>query len=187
MTLLWRTSLAGESPSMDEFDVLEKIPLSTISSHDDHCCKDAFGLIWIKLIRAGSLEQALAFLPVLIPWGPTIWPSFWCQFSGNRPSGDCGVHAQLASLLFDYFHVLHKRGRAAVRPNELVAAHWRATWSAAAAQQEWLGEQLVHHEVILVGEKWWDPTEACWFDGVGATLHSGRIVGTQIFGEAWAK
>lgn len=39
-----------------------------------------------------------------------------------------------------------------------------------------IGDGLVHHEVLYIGDRWWDSSEACWFAGTDHRLDCGLVV-----------
>ncbi len=49
----------------------------------------------------------------------------------------------------------------------------------------WIGSRLAYHEVLEVGERMWDPSEARWFDGVGDSVVAGRVVAVRYFAGDW--
>uniref|UniRef100_UPI003C7D27E5 hypothetical protein n=1 Tax=unclassified Streptomyces TaxID=2593676 RepID=UPI003C7D27E5 len=99
--------------------------------------------------------------------------------------GDCGVHADLAGELLTLAGVPYTRGRAALRPTVHAAPHWRSTWSESDADDTWIGDDVVHHEVLRIGARWWDPTEACWFAGQGSHVLAGQVVAVREEGADW--
>ena len=164
------------------------IGLSRVLHHGAACCTAARSVLFARLGQFLDVGSALAAVPELIRWGPTRWPVHWCDLDlsdGGELTGDCGVHADVASELLRRFGVEHKRGRAAVVPNEVTPKHWQASWRDAETCDPWIGPAAIHHEVVRVGDRWWDPTEARWFDGPGSWLASGRVVAVRDDDGAW--
>ncbi len=159
---------------------IDTIPLSRIAYHEGPCCLEARRLIMAKLQQYPDIGSQLAAIPATFRWGPTRWPVHWCELDrSEEPVGDCGVHGDLAGALLTDAGIPHARGRAAIAPGSLSTAHWEATWTEAEASPQWIGPDVVHHEVVRVGDRWWDPTEARWFTGPGAALVAGTVVAVR--------
>lgn len=166
---------------------LDAIGVSRIARHGDACCGDARLLLLARLHCHPDLGSQMAAVPSLVRWGPTPWPHHWCELM--RPSelvGDCGVHADLASTLLTRAGIAHERGRAAIAPSGPAVSHWSAAWGDARCSDRWISPVACHHEVIKVGSRWWDPTEARWFAGAGAHLESGRVIAVRTEGGQWS-
>lgn len=165
---------------------IDEIPISRIAFHDGGCCVETRQLILAKLQQYPDMGSQLAAIPATFPWGPTRWPTYWCELTRRKdPVADCGVHAELASALLWDAGVEHSRGRAAIAAGEVATAHWNATWTGEGASPDWIGPDVVHHEVIRVGDRWWDPTEARWFKGPGSALVAGTVLAVRADGEDW--
>lgn len=165
---------------------IDTIPLSRIAYHAGHCCTETRRLVLAKLQQYPDVGSQLAAIPATFRWGPTRWPLHWCELGrGKDPVGDCGVHGVLASALLTDAGIPHARGRAAIAPGPLAAAHWEATWAEEEASCQWIGPDVVHHEVVRVGDRWWDPTEARWFSGPGAALVAGIVVAVRSEDGDW--
>ena len=165
---------------------IDGIGTSYISFHSGTCCAAARQLIVAKLQQYADIGSQLAAIPATFRWGPTRWPVHWCELLEPKELvADCGVHAQLAAELLWAAGVEFRRGRAAIQAGVRSVAHWTATWSDADASCAWLGDDVVHHEVLEVGDRWWDATEARWFSGPGAALVAGIVVGVRVDGEDW--
>jgi hypothetical protein len=162
--------------SLADLDVLGGIPTSRLAHHEHQECAEARSLVLGRLTNRASVAAALSAIPLLVHWGPSKWPVYWCELASSEDwSGDCGVHADLAGAVLDVFDVPHTRGRAAIRPTNMATTHWRTAWKEADCDDTWIGRTLVHHEVLRIGDRWWDPTEACWLTGPGARLLAGRV------------
>ena len=165
---------------------IDAIPVSYICYHEGACCLEARQLIIAKLQQYPDIGSQLAAIPATFRWGPTKWPAYWCELAEPKELvGDCGVHGDLASALLWLAGISHSRGRAAIAPSEHAYPHWNASWGEAEASCAWLGPDVVHHEVVRVGDRWWDPTEARWFTGPGAALVAGIVVAVRADGEDW--
>lgn len=165
---------------------IDSIGVSRISDHVRRCCGDARHLLLARLLGHPDLGSRMAAVPSLVRWGPTHWPHHWCELM--RPAslvGDCGVHADLVSILLSQAGIAHERGRAAIKPSGHAVRHWSATWSEAECSDRWISAAACHHEVVRVGTRWWDPTEARWFSGAGAHLQGGRVLAVRTEGGTW--
>ncbi|WP_030753054.1 hypothetical protein [Streptomyces sp. NRRL S-31] len=166
---------------------IDSIGLSRISHHGDLCCAEARYLVLRRFERWADTGDRLAAVPLLVRWAPTRWPLTWCRLAEpDEWAGDCGVHADLAGELLTLAGVAYARGRAAIEPYPRAVPHWRATWSASDADDTWIGDDVVHHEVLRIGARWWDPTEARWFTGAGAHLLAGRVAAVRTEGADWS-
>jgi hypothetical protein len=171
----------------DDLEVFSRIQVSLISSHDATCCQAA-QISLMTIIDTGAIETSMATIPAVVDWQAVRWPVYWCEL-GSGPSdfiGDCGVHAALAALILQRYEVEFSRAQTAMSANPLYHAHWRARWLRGEVEPRWIGEQSVYHEVLKVGERFWDPTEARWFEGPGSVLLAGRVVATRVFGQEWS-
>lgn len=165
---------------------IDEIGTSYIAFHDEPCCVEARQLILAALQQYPDVGSQLAAIPATFRWGPTRWPVHWCELlEPEELVADCGVHAQLAAELLWAAGVPFRRGRAAIRAGETSVAHWQATWAEGDASCAWLGDDVVHHEVVKVGDRWWDATEARWFTGPGAALVAGIVVAVREDGGDW--
>jgi hypothetical protein len=168
----------------EELAALAAIPTSHLGHHDGHCCHDAEVLILGRLIVPGRVDASLASVPLVVEWAPTHWPANWCEVLTDE-RGDCGVHAALASAVLGHFGIVHRRARAALRPEPGVQAHWQAQWDADGVATRWLANGIVHHEVIGIGDEYWDPTEARWIAGPGARVLAGEVIAVREDGSTW--
>lgn len=159
---------------------IDAIPLSWVSYHEGPCCVESHRLVLAKLQQYPDVGSQLSAIPMAFRWGPTRWPAYWCELTKPKePVGDCGVHGQLASELLRAAGIEHTRGRAAIAAGPLATTHWDANWSEEEASNAWIGREIVHHEVVRVGDRWWDPTEARWFAGPGTALVAGIVVAVR--------
>lgn len=169
-----------------ELKRFERIGLSGVASHGSACCKAVRHRVFARLRQYADMGAALAAVPELIRWGPVQWPAHWCDLPDRDGfTGDCGVHADVAAAVLAQEAVPHTRGRAVLRPAPLAPAHWRASWNEAGAVDAWIRGTLVHHEVLRVGHRWWDPSEARWFAGAGAHLAGGRVLAVREEDGPW--
>ncbi|KIZ17596.1 hypothetical protein [Streptomyces natalensis] len=169
-----------------ELKRFERIDLSRVACHGAACCKAVRYRVFGRLMQYANVGAALAAVPELIRWGPVQWPAHWCDLpEGDGLTGDCGVHADVAAAVLTREAVPHSRGRAVLRPAPLAPAHWRASWNEAGAGDAWIAARVVHHEVIRVGDQWWDPSEARWFSGAGAHLSGGRVLAVREEHGSW--
>jgi hypothetical protein len=165
---------------------IDEIPVSHLAFHDGGCCAETRQLILARLQQYPDVGSQLAAVPATFRWGPTRWPAYWCDLLRKKELvADCGVHAELASALLWDAGIEHARGRAAIHAGQVATAHWNAGWTCEGASCAWIGEEIVHHEVLRVGDRWWDATEARWFGGPGAALIAGLVVAVRAEGEDW--
>ena len=169
----------------DDLAQLDEILCSYLSSHAGDCCTDAQTLVVGRFTTHLHVGSALAAVAAEVHWAPSRWPVWWCDVDADDPHGDCGVIAAIASSVLTRYGIEHHRGRAAIEPAPAVPAHWSSTWQAAASSEAWIGPTLVHHEVIRIDDRWWDPTEGSWFTGAGSMLLAGRVVGVRAEDERW--
>lgn len=170
-----------------ELKRFDRIGLSRVASHPaKSCCHMVRYGVFARLTQFSNMGSALAAVPELFRWGPVRWPAHWCELVDHGDYfGDCGVHADVAATILTQQAIPHTRGRAAVRTAPLTPAHWRASWNEAQAGDAWIGGTVVHHEVLRVGSRWWDPSEARWFTGAGGHLGSGRVLAVREEGGPW--
>lgn len=162
-----------------------RIPLSRIASHQQQCCSLAAESVIGGFLAMPDVGSALSMIPESIPWGYTAWPIHWCELAEFR-SGDCGVHADLASYVMDRFGVPHRRCKAVISCPPSVVAHWYNTWAGHEGEARWIAlPNLVYHEVIGVESRWWDPTELCWIGRVGASVSVGAVIALADIGSDW--
>jgi hypothetical protein len=171
---------------LTRFDAIETSWV--LRHHECWRCTGVRQLIRSRLLQHVDLASQLAAIPAAVPWGPVAWPAHWCDLEhegGFR--GDCGVHAHLAHQLLDEHGVQHARGRAAIRVTDTARRNWRVMWGSGPHEvpAPWIGEELIHHEVVRVGSRWWDPTQASWFGGLGARLTAGPVVALRVDGGTW--
>ncbi|WP_043266721.1 hypothetical protein [Streptomyces sp. CT34] len=175
--------MTGLVAELKRFDL---IGLSRVASHGTGCCTAVRHGVFARLRQYTDVGGALAAVPELIRWGPVQWPAHWCDLPDqDELSGDCGVHADVAAVVLAQEAVPHSRGRAVLQPAPLAPAHWRASWHEAQVVDAWIGGDVVYHEVLRVGDSWWDPSEARWFTGAGAHLGSGRVLAVREEDGPW--
>lgn len=169
-----------------DLDAFATIAASHISTHDDTCCRTA-RLALSSALDTGTVETSLAAVPAVVKWQAVPWPATWCQLAGDDDAfiGDCGVHAALAALILQRHGVAFERAQIAIAAGPYHVEHWRERWRRAGIPQTWIGQRSVYHEVLAVGSRFWDPSEARWFTGPGSTLLSGRVAACRTHGSAW--
>ncbi len=163
------------------------VPVSLIASHQGTCCLSA-RLRLTTAIDRGSVETSLAAIPSVVVWDAVEWPAHWCALVRDEDEfvGDCGVHAALAALVLARHGIDHARAQIAIAAGGQRSEHWRARWLSAGVRPDWIGDSSVYHEVIRVQDRYWDPSEARWFDGAGSWLVSGRVAACRDFSGQWA-
>ena len=174
------------SSKLSDLEAIGNFQLSSIEHHGEICCEIAMRQILALLDCYGDVGSQLANLPELIRWGPVVWPIHWCGLENSEGLvGDCGVHADIAARILNRFKLSYSRGQAVIVPSKLVAEHWKSSWSKVGASDKWIFSNFVYHEVVHIGARWWDPTEACWFEGEDAFLKAGRVLAVRIEGGPW--
>lgn len=169
-----------------ELKRFEGIGLSHVASHGKACCQAVWHDVFARLTQFVDVGAALAAIPALIRWGPVQWPAHWCDLAHeDQLSGDCGVHADVAASILAREAIPCARGHAALLTAPLAPEHWRAYWNEVQASDAWIGRTVVHHEVLRVGNRWWDPSEARWFAGAGVHLGSGRVLAVREDDGPW--
>jgi len=169
-----------------DLDQFATIAASHISTHDDTCCHTA-RLALTSALDTGTVETSLAAVPAVVKWQAVPWPVTWCQLAGDDDAfiGDCGVHAALAALILQQHGVAFQRAQIAIAAGPYHVEHWRERWRRAGIPQTWIGQHTVYHEVLSIGSRFWDPSEARWFTGPGASLPSGWVAACRNHGSAW--
>jgi len=172
--------------SASALEQIDRIGLSRVASHDRACCYLVRHGVFAQFASHANAGSALAAIPEMFRWGPVRWPAHWCGLAKqNGLVGDCGVHADVASAVLEQFAIPHTRGRVALLAPPLASAHWRAVWQEEEASDTWIGQTIVHHEVLHVGGRWWDPSGSRWFAGEGASLASGRVLAIREDNGQW--
>lgn len=174
-------------PLADQLAEFDNIGVSRLSDHEAPCCFAARAIIAGRLTAAVDVAEALATIPALVSWTPVAWPQHWCDVVRDETTliGDCGTHGFLASFVLSHYGVEHDRGRAVLDPPNTAIEHWRRTWLDAGVSDAWIGERLVYHEVLRVGTRWWDPSEACFFI-LGDRVVGGFVRAVRTEFGAWA-
>jgi hypothetical protein len=166
----------------------DDVSLSHLADHGRPCCSSTRRIVLGQLLQHIDLASQLATVPEVVPWGGFEWPGYWCGLmDGETIRGDCGVHALLVSTLLTRRGIPHVRGWSAIQATELARDAWRSFWRRTCpdASTTWIGTHLIRHEVVKVGTRWWDPTEATWFSGCGARLLAGRVIAVRELGGNW--
>lgn len=167
-----------------ELDQLDRIPYSFVDNRG-MCCSDSMELLLDELdARASRPEDALAAIPLLKPWGPTSWPSSWCDLHGSERL-DCGAQTALGSEVLTRFGVDHDRARLVLAVSEVHLSAWHRRWSGEGSSRSWLGRGLVHHEVLAIGDRLWDASSARWIGPLGSQLGSGVVVALRVGSGPW--
>jgi hypothetical protein len=170
----------------DDLHRFGQIQVSYIDAHSRLCCAITQTQLLARLSN-GTLESTLAAIPRLVHWSPVHWPAHWCDLADDRGTyaGDCGVHAALAAVVMAEHGISFRRSQIAIASPHRHIAHWRSIWVNSGMDPAWIGEASVYHEVLSVGARFWDPSEARWFPGPGATLVAGRVVAVRVVGHEW--
>lgn len=163
-----------------------EIPFSVMGTHAQECCLAARASLLAK-IEQGTVEGTLAQIPVTLPWAPIAWPAYWCDLmnEGQATGGDCGVHAAIARVVLDDHQIDHVPARVAIESPEAYREHWRAMWHSARLVSDWIGDELVYHEVVYTGGRFWDPSESRFFSRSRPMLLAGRVAAVQVGVQDW--
>lgn len=171
---------------MNDLERYAATPASSLAAHAGSCCVETRIRVLTSL-DAGSVESTLAAVPGLIKWSAIAWPAYWCDLNDASASyrGDCGVHAALAAVVLTRYAVPFQHAMIAIQSSRRHMEHWRDRWVKAGVHPTWIGQDSVYHEVLAVGSRFWDPSEARWFQGVGADLVAGRVLAVKVGSAPW--
>lgn len=159
---------------------------SFIEHHGQACCRRAQETI-IESLTDPEISAEMASVSETIDWSPTYWPAYWCRIQANdsKLHGDCGVHAAITRYLLDRRGIANQGMQIAIRSSKESRENWTATWNKSKANSRWIGKTSVYHEVVSIGERLWDPSEARWFLGLGDSLIAGQVVAIRSFAGKW--
>jgi hypothetical protein len=147
--------------------------VSTLADHGP-CCARARGWL-IAMARShdfastdGSTFAGPRWLTKRWAWGPTRWPIAWCQ-AVKAETVDCGVFGVFALEIFRAKGVEAYAGQVLRTYSEESTTHWRKKWAAMPGAFDWIGSDVVYHEVcvVRVGEdraRVYDPTDGLWLE-----------------------
>jgi hypothetical protein len=112
-------------------------------------------------------------------WGPTRWPIAWCE-AVKADVIDCGVFGAFGLELFRAKGIEAYPGQLLRTCAEERISHWRRKWEAIPTAFNWIGAQVVYHEVnvIHVGEgeaHVYDPTEGFWLEPSAPSGHHAHL------------
>lgn len=157
---------------------------STLLSHGA-CCERARS--WL-VAMGRSLDFAATdgfgfaaprWLASRYKWGPTQWPAHWCE-AVRAETIDCGVFSAFAREIFQAKGVEVYAGQVLRSYAKESTSHWRSKWDGLPGAFDWIGDDVVYHEVCIVrtGEgdcRIYDPTDGVWIDPDVAGGHLGHI------------
>jgi len=162
---------------------------TVLLDHGRNCCKvarDWFGALDRSMRGSEDGTGAPAWLRMRFEWGPSTWPTYWCEAIERRVS-DCGTLAALARESFC------RRGVAAF-PAQVVRLfsdsdrkQWERAWQKACCCTDWIHGAYVYHEAVAVIRsgivRVWDPTEVAWVEPELQACYAGvvaiRIIATS--------
>ncbi len=112
-------------------------------------------------------------------WGPTRWPIGWCE-AVRAPTIDCGVFMAFPLEIFRAKGVEAYPGQVLRSYAEESTTHWRHKWAALPGAFNWIGSQVVYHEVCVVRlgrneARIYDPTDGIWLEPSIRAGHGGHI------------
>ena len=126
----------------------------------------------------GTAIAAPTFLSRRYKWGPTAWPIAWCE-AVRAHAIDCGVFSAFARV------VLSGQGVECYSAQVMqlfcweTTAHWRQRWAGHPGAFNWIDDELVYHEVVIVViddvAEVFDPSDGQWLSP-GVTTGYGAVV-----------
>jgi hypothetical protein len=121
------------------------------------------------------------FLSQLYKWGPSPWPLAWCD-AVRRKTIDCGVFAAFAREIMRAKGMEVYPGQIVQRFDAVSTEHWRRRWQGERSAFQWIGEQHVYHEVVIVktgpeSAEIYDPTDGAWLDA--ADRGPGQVIAVR--------
>jgi hypothetical protein len=155
--------------------------LSALSEHPRPCCRVSRS--WFRSIARGYPAEEPSWLGKRWRWGPTRWPTHWCDVV-SRNEVDCGALAALAAEACDASGIEAYGAQVVLEYPERDIEHWRAMWAASGVPDNWINGSLVYHEVLLIIRPGglavlWDPTDLC---DLTPGSFDGRIRAVRLFG-----
>lgn len=175
----------NESDFIDAGAAIEKwrqFPASVISHHGQPCCSIARE--WLvnmdySLLSGGNPYTGPRWLRTKYTWGPSTWPTYWCEV-GELKTVDCGALAALAHELFTARGVTSYRVQLIQQYSQDASRHWLKQWGGDEDSVHWIKEDVIYHEGCAVRLRnneirIWDPTASWWvnpkqFGGYGSVL-----------------
>lgn len=112
-------------------------------------------------------------------WGPTQWPAHWCE-AVRAETIDCGVFSAFAREILTAKGVEVYAGQVLRSYARESTTHWREKWAALPGAFNWIGDDVVYHEVCIVRTadntcRIYDPTDGQWLDPDVAGGHLGHV------------
>jgi hypothetical protein len=149
-------------------------PNSHISHHGAACCEVAHE--WLVAfdfaqLNGGDLLSGPRWLREHSTWGPSAWPTHWCE-AVDRNVVDCGAHAAMAHAVFTARGVTAFRAQFVQSYSGDAAASWRGNWTKEEISDHWIDGENIYHEgnAVLVGDdevKLWDGSAGWWLNPRG--------------------
>jgi hypothetical protein len=163
---------------------------STLAHHGPCCDRARAWLLGMGRSLDFAASDGLAYagprwLTRRFAWGPTRWPIAWCE-AVRAEAIDCGVFAVLAREIFRAKGIDAYPGQVLRRYAEESTAHWRQKWAAMPDAFNWIGSDVVYHEVCVlrVGAheaRVYDPTEGVWLEpGIRAGHGAHRAIRAEL-------
>jgi len=157
----------------------------SVLAHHGACCDRARNwLVAMSRSHDFAATDGLAYagptwLTKRYTWGPTRWPTAWCE-AVNARTIDCGVFAAFARAIFHAKGIDAHPGQVLREYAEESTTHWQDLWSSIPGAFNWIGARVVYHEVCIVpvgpGEaRVYDPTDGVWLDPGVRRGHGGHI------------
>src|SRR5262245_44335612 len=130
-------------------------PPSRLVDHGTSCCTGARA--WLQAMAAsyafrrtdGTVVAAPTFLSRRYTWGPTAWPIAWCQ-AVRANAIDCGVFSAFAREILSAQGVKCYSAQVMQLFGPETTAHWRQRWRGLPGAFNWIDNELVYHEVVIV-------------------------------------
>jgi hypothetical protein len=146
---------------------------SQLTHHGDCCAKARAWLVAtsrsLDFASTDAFELAAPrWLTRRYAWGPTEWPIAWCE-AVQAKAVDCGVFSAFAREVFQA-KGLAVHGAQVLRHYAATStSHWRAKWGGVPKAFNWIDDDILYHEVVVVevGDAEvlvYDPTDGLWLD-----------------------
>jgi hypothetical protein len=173
----------------DALDTLERAAWarasgSTLAHHGPCCARARAWLVAMARSHDYASTDGLSFtaprwLTRRWTWGPTRWPIAWCE-AMRADTIDCGVFAVFALEIFRAKGVEAYSGQVLRTYAAESTTHWRQKWSSLPGAFDWIGDNVVFHEVCVLPvsgahARVYDPTDGIWLEPRGQGGHGAHV------------
>src|SRR5262245_31120436 len=162
-------------------------PASQLTDHGLACCTGACA--WLHAMAAsyafrrtdGTPIAAPTFLARRYKWGPNPWPIAWCE-AVRADAIDCGVFSAFARAILSAQGVECYSAQVMQLFGPETTAHRRQRWAGRPGAFNWIDNDLVYHEVVIVASgdvaEVFDPSQGQWLSPT-ADAGYGAVVGIR--------